>query len=857
MKNAAIGTDVRIFAIDEQLPVFVGFLVIAKRKALIKRRGNGAEIEAICRILDVGHQARLLEQGARQIGRSGPLRHIDGGRLRPNLLVSVSVLADDFARHRKSIRRRRFAIGAVGPLNAVALFEDVTARADRRGLAVDEQLPVFAGLRIPAKREALIERRGDGVESPTPAVIGIVVCFQSGLAKQLLGQIGRGGPVCKREVLRGGPRLLITPCINANDRARGANPRIHDAAGTGDRNDRGDFLIRQLRVGLIVGEALGIAGVLLAGQARGDGDLRIVLRLRDLQVLVGDDGLVAGLERAPALRAHAVVTRQINRHDARRGCIGGAAIVAPSQVAIGIKVGLLERMQIARNGLGVLAVQDGGGIARLRLLHKGKLGIHVCLIKRLDLVIKRFACRNLGVRLVGNRQRDAGCRRGFPRLRLVNRALVAVERHVVGAGGVFDLVVFAVYAKRARGGHLQVIGKAVFVGNGVSAGVLHVIVREAGVHLLLQRGLFGGNLVRIALDGDVEGMGARNASAIAAGVAEQLDGCGQHDLAVRRGARDGAGIIAPPVTTDLHLVAGAFPRDLVFIGGAGTIRKCDLAGNGVGVVAVGIADGQLLGNVIQALLKHVLVPGNKDATRSITGGFAVLGKGKRDLCRAQAIEVVARILVRVHVEERDVAVGVVIGGGNANRHLVARGDELDGVHLGGNALEAHIGDLRLKHAVEVGVVAVFGHGLDVFLGQLLHHRIDRIAIDDLVGEHGFHAGGTASRNNLQVLAGSRGGHGDACAFHAFELGVLPVSRIGGEPREGDAIVDLHAVDGVRIGSLGLSLGRHGVAGDEMGGGADGLRRGDHAQQIVLARCGNRGARHPFDRVVQGIRRDFK
>ena len=118
-------------------------------------------------------------------------------------------------------------------------------------------------------------------------------------------------------------------------------------------------------------------------------------------------------------------------------------------------------------------------------------------------------------------------------------------------------------------------------------------------------------------------------------------------------------------------------------------------------------------------------------------------------------------------------------------------------------------------------------------------------------------GETACRDNLQVLAGSCDGHGDVCAFHAFEMGELPVGRIGGKPREGDAIVDLHAVDGVRIGSLGLSLGRHGVAGDEMGGGADGLRRGDHAQQIVLARCGNRGARHPFDRVVQGIRRDFK
>ena len=373
----------------------------------------------------------------------------------------------------------------------------------------------------------------------------------------------------------------------------------------------------------------------------------------------------------------------------------------------------------------------------------------------------------------------------------------------------------------------------------------------------MQSGLFGSDLIRIALDGDIEGMGARNAGAIAAGVAEKLHGCGQRDLAVRCGARDRAGIIAPPVTADLHLVAGALPRDLVLVGGAGTIRKRDLAGDGVGVVAAGIADGQLLGDVIQALLKLILVPGNEDAARRIAGGFAVLGKGERNLGGTQTVEVVARILVRVHVEERDGAVGVVIGGGNADRRLIARGDELDGVHLGGNALEAHFGDLRLKHAVEVGVVPVFGRGLDVFLGQLLHHRIDRIAIDDLVGEHGFHAGGAAGRNNLQVLAGSRGGHGDVCAFHAFELGKPAVGRIGGEPGEGDAIVDLHAVDGIQVGSLGLGLRRHGVAGDEVSGGADRLRRGDHAQQIVLACCCHRGARHPFDRVVQGVRRDFK
>ena len=129
-------------------------------------------------------------------------------------------------------------------MHAVALFKDVTAGTHRRGLAVDEKLPVFAGLRIPAEREALIERRSDGVESPAPTTIGVVVGLQPGLTEQLLGQVGRGSAVCKREILRGSPRLLIALCINADYGARSADLRIHDAAGADDRDGRGDFLVR-------------------------------------------------------------------------------------------------------------------------------------------------------------------------------------------------------------------------------------------------------------------------------------------------------------------------------------------------------------------------------------------------------------------------------------------------------------------------------------------------------------------------------------------------------------------------------------------------------------------------------------
>ncbi len=139
-------------------------------------------------------------------------------------------------------------------------------------------------------------------------------------------------PFALRKALRSSPCLPIALRVSADNRARSADLRIHYAAGAGDRDGRRDFLVRQLRIGLIIGEMLGIAGVLLAGQARGNGDLRVVFRLRDPQVLVGDDGLVAGLERAPALRAHAVVARQIHRHDAQRSCVGGAAIVAQARL---------------------------------------------------------------------------------------------------------------------------------------------------------------------------------------------------------------------------------------------------------------------------------------------------------------------------------------------------------------------------------------------------------------------------------------------------------------------------------------------------------------------------------------------
>ena len=234
--------------------------------------------------------------------------------------------------------------------------------------------------------------------------------------------------------------------------------RIFDASCTQNRQCCRDILVRKLGIRGIVGITLGIASILLTRQARRDRNLRVVPRLRDLQVLGCDNGAVARLKQAPVLTGHCVIARQINRHDAQVGRIGRCLVVTPGKVAVGIKISLLERVHVGRNGTSVLAIQDGSGVAGLSLLHKGKLSIKLVLVLRSNRKVEGLTSRDLGVRLVGHREGDLGLRRLGARQRLVDRALVAVERNVIGAGRVLDLVILAVDIERARARHLQVGG---------------------------------------------------------------------------------------------------------------------------------------------------------------------------------------------------------------------------------------------------------------------------------------------------------------------------------------------------------------------------------------------------------------
>ena len=131
-----------------------------------------------------------------------------------------------------------------------------------------------------------------------------------------------------------------------------------------------DILVRKLGIRGIVGIALSIASVLLARQARGNDNLRVVLRLRDLEVLCGDNRAVARLKQTPILPGHRVIARQIHRNNTKGRRIGRRLVVAPRELTVGIEIRLLERVHVTGDSSGILTVKDGSSVASLGLLHK-------------------------------------------------------------------------------------------------------------------------------------------------------------------------------------------------------------------------------------------------------------------------------------------------------------------------------------------------------------------------------------------------------------------------------------------------------------------------------------------------------
>ena len=95
---------------------------------------------------------------------------------------------------------------------------------------------------------------------------------------------------------------------------------------------------------------------------------------------MGHHGRVARLEQAPAGRAQGVVALEVHRHDAAARSVGRLMVVRPGQIAVLVEVGLLERVQVARDRAGVLAVRKRGGVAGHGLLHERGLAVEIGLL---------------------------------------------------------------------------------------------------------------------------------------------------------------------------------------------------------------------------------------------------------------------------------------------------------------------------------------------------------------------------------------------------------------------------------------------------------------------------------------------
>ena len=307
--------------------------------------------------------------------------------------------------------------------------------------------------------------------------------------------------------------MLGTLLIYADNGTCGAYDGINRTFGALDRHRGGNVLVSERLIILVIGIALSIACELLARKTGGDRDLGVVFGLRHLEVLVADNVRSARLEQTPALRAHGVVAFELHRNDTRMpsSLIGAVAPIDPTGrgPCFTNTVCHLRSMKVAHYAIGALSVKDPLSKRRLCDLHVEELVLKLLLILRLNRIVKRLACSNLVVGLVGHRERDLDGRSVLAGLRTVDRALVAVKGNVIGAGGIRHLVVLTIHPERARSGHLQVVGQTVFGSNGIGVEVFNAVIRKGGVDLFLKIGLVCGDLFGIALDGNFVSGGTR------------------------------------------------------------------------------------------------------------------------------------------------------------------------------------------------------------------------------------------------------------------------------------------------------------------------------------------------------------
>ena len=234
LKRIGARTNINRLAIDKELPIFPGVfvnLLAREGHVLFERRGQRLEIPAKRALPRFGANARLFKDLLGKVSSGCSLVHESCRRLCPRLPGARSILADNGAAYRKLIGRSGVVVLRVVPDDGVAGLERVAAGADHGGLAVDEQLPVRFGRRVVGERAAGVEGRRDRIERPAPGAVGVVVRLEAGLLEELLGEVGRGRALLQRNALSGGPGLLSTLSVGADDRTRRGNLRGNRARG--------------------------------------------------------------------------------------------------------------------------------------------------------------------------------------------------------------------------------------------------------------------------------------------------------------------------------------------------------------------------------------------------------------------------------------------------------------------------------------------------------------------------------------------------------------------------------------------------------------------------------------------------
>ena len=339
---------------------------------------------------------------------------------------------------------------------------------------------------------------------------------------------------------------------------------------------------------------------------------------------------------------------------------------------------------------------------------------------------------------------------------MIDRALVTVERDVIGARRVLNLVVLAVDIERARARHLQVGGQAILVGDRVSAGVLDVVVGKGRIDLLLERRLVGVDLLGIALDGHDKVMRAGKLDV----TARNRNLGGQRHVSIARCARNLTRLIFPAITRNRQaLGVGACPFNREFLCGTRLVRKRDILGHAIGGLARRVANLQGFGSTVKKVLQLSLVPSNLyRLVGLVILGLAVARQLKHHIGATQTVDVVTGVVVGVDVEERHIAVGLILSVGDADRGLGILGIKGNAAlgDLNVNVGKAQVGKLRLQNIVDVAALgAVINSDLHVSIVELLDCSLERARGDNLVGGDELDRRATARGDSLQILARGR------------------------------------------------------------------------------------------------------